>query len=227
MTTLANAAVLDDAIVAFGSGLSAEEVSAARNLYRTATLVANAKFDKDADPKGWYKQFNTVMVDLGWVAQHYQFDSNSHSDKGLTVDNVIGELMGVALSGIKAQLAAPAVLLDIASKALESLPEDAEAYAVFKSNSKTSAGGRVSVASFAKLDDNTLYLAMGVMDVRSDSAPKEVLILNWNSSCGETYEGAIALNIGVNELMDGAGDIHARLNGVKATKRNAYLDFIG
>lgn len=227
MTKLANAAVLDDAIVAFGAGLTAEEISAARNLYRTATLVANAKFDKDADPKGWYKQFNTVMVDLGWVAQHYQFDSNRHSDKGLTVDNVIGELLSVALSGIKAQVAAPAVLLDIASKALESLPDDAEAYGVFKSNSKTAGGGRVSVASFAKLDDHSLYLVMGVMDVRSDSAPKEMLILNWNSTSGETYEGAIALNIGLGELMDGADDIRARLDGVKATKRNAYLDFIG
>ncbi|PVZ09760.1 MULTISPECIES: hypothetical protein [unclassified Pseudomonas] len=227
MTKLANAAVLDDAIVAFGAGLTAEEVSAARNLYRTATLVANAKFDKDTDPKGWYKQFNTVMVDLGWVAQHYQFDSNRHSAKGLTVDNVIDELLGVALNGIKAQVAAPAVLLDIASAALENLPADAEAYAVFNANSKTSAGGRVSVASFAKLDDHTLYLVMGVMDVRNDSAPKEVLILNWDSTSGETYEGAIALNIGLGELMEGADDIRARLDGVKATKRNAYLDFIG
>ncbi|MBD1589397.1 hypothetical protein [Pseudomonas typographi] len=223
---LVSASVLDNGIVAFGAGLTAQEIADARNLLRLANQVANKSYDKQTQLEGWYKQYANVLSDLGWVSQHFQFDRSSESNRALTLDNVIDGLLDVAVSGVVSQLAAVDIFKSLAKQAIEALPKDQAAYKLFQDNTLTKAGGQVSVTTCAKLDEHTVYMAIAVLDVRSGSAPKDLLIFNWESTSAENYVGSMVLNIATDELGEGRTQIAEKLSGVKLEKLANYLNLI-
>lgn len=225
-TKLLSASVIGDGIVAFGGDMTAQEIEDTRNLYRVATLVANKMFDKEADSRGWCRQFSKVMGDLGWINQHFQYERSTDQSRSLTVDNVIADLMGTALTGVVTQLGLAQVATELAGKAIKLLPNDQAAYTLFKDNTVTKSGGRVSVSTFAKLDDHTVYMVTGTTELHSQNAPGEALIFNWDSAHYESYEGSMVMNIGVVEAGKNRDAISAKLDGVTQEKLVTYLDML-
>ena len=76
-------------VVSFVSGVSSRSQTDVLNTTLLAQLAANKKFDRETDTVNWYKFYRSVLENVGWVLQDFDFTEYSTSGNVFTMDQAV------------------------------------------------------------------------------------------------------------------------------------------
>ena len=113
------AQVVGGSLFSFVQGVTPEVRTAISNSALLAQLVANKKYSAEANPLDWYRVYNEVLHNVGWVIQTGEW--NKYEGKGTIaeVHQQLIEVLGAAITGGPA-----AALIKSAIDALTKIQKD-------------------------------------------------------------------------------------------------------
>ena len=83
--TLSSAAVVESSLLAFGTGMTAQNRQDVKNSYLFASLVANKRHDQLTLGEAWFGYFLEAMNDLGWAVAQRTHENASDTGQSLTL----------------------------------------------------------------------------------------------------------------------------------------------
>jgi predicted DCC family thiol-disulfide oxidoreductase YuxK len=76
-------------VVSFVSGVSSRSQTDVLNTTLLAQLAANKKFDRETDTVNWYKFYRSVLENVGWVLQDFDFTEYSAEGRAFEMDQAV------------------------------------------------------------------------------------------------------------------------------------------
>ncbi len=83
-------------VVSFVSGVSSSNQTDVLHTTLLAQLAANRKFDRETDTVSWYKFYRSVLENVGWVLQDFDFTEYSAGGKAFTMDQAVLAILAAA-----------------------------------------------------------------------------------------------------------------------------------
>lgn len=216
-----SAAVVEGSLVAFGAGMATQSRDDAKTAWHYANLVANKKFDQSTQAEDWFNLFLTVMQDCGWVIAHRTYEKETSSSQSMKVSGLVIDAIKVAAAFIPGASAVN-LLANLASSAIDSLPDNQEAFELFKRSVDHNEAAHVGLASCIETADGEIVMALGAIHRQSDENGYDVLFFDWDSSSAETYKGTAALCFNKNIYNLVRGTIEQKLGARSTTNTKNY-----
>jgi len=200
--SLGSAAVVESSLMAFGTGMSAQNRQDAKNAVLFATLAANRQFDQLIQSEEWFALFLSVMRTCGWTAVYRTHEKESSNGQALTVANVVVEAVQKAATGLIKGNPLGQVLGSLAERAIAGVGKDEQALTLFKRNLKQRSNVVVGLASCIETAQGEVVMALGAIQRSVRSEDLDVLVFDWRSATSITYTGSAALSFNT-QLYDG------------------------
>lgn len=182
------AAVNAGSVVSFVANVGSQHREDALNSTLFAQLGANAAWDRYAEPVNWYKKYNEIMENVGWVIQEFSFDKLHSNSASFTVDKVLLELLAALMSEDEARV------LEEAINALKALSGDSNTAKIFENSSHDykKANAQLGVASD---EDGVLVMKMGFFYVSTVQNITRVLWFEFKSGESDMFKAKSSINL--------------------------------
>lgn len=175
-------------LTSFVAGVSAQHKSDALNSTLLAQLAANKKFNREVSPVDWYTFYKTVLENVGWVVQNWEFTKYNASGTSFTVDAVIAELLAaIATSDDKA-------IIDEAINAVKALDNGDGRLVLWEQNSSHLSKGNFQISACSE-SDGVLVMKIGAFYFSTDETVTNVLWFTFSSTQTELYKGGQTINL--------------------------------
>lgn len=175
-------------LVSFVAGLSGQNQADVLNSTLLAQLAANKKFDREADTKNWYQYYRTVLENVGWVLQEFDFTEVTASGDTFTADKVILDVLGAIATG------AEAAVVTETMNALKALSDDDGRMVLFSHNAHSLHKGSFQVA-VATLSGGVVVMRIGAVYFSSTQSVTRVLWFGFSKSNSSMYKGGQTIDL--------------------------------
>ncbi|WP_109514144.1 hypothetical protein [Pseudomonas ovata] len=165
------------AIIAFSDGVSEQNREAVMLGVEFAETVASNKVDIDQDAVQWLTEYARAMRIAGWLTVGgHEYGSYTSSDKSLTMDSVVLELISAVAGPNKASVLA---LLEIV---LDKLQKDESLMRLFEGNSKKGSLARFRIMPCIESSAGTPITYLLSMHCVYKSSSGGALFWKWSTS---------------------------------------------
>lgn len=169
------AAVDAGSLMSFTANVSAQHRSDALNSTLLAQLNSDKLFNR-FDPAqliAWYRNYTTVLSNIGWDMQEFQFEKYQAAGSTMSVSTAVLGVLGAVLPAGELALVAAAL------KALAALKSDDPWYRVWDVTTHDQSNGNFQVSNCADQDGaaNTLVMRMSGYSLRTSETTVRFL---WN-----------------------------------------------
>ncbi len=161
-------------VVSFVGNISQSGKTDVLNSFLLAQLASNKKYDRYKQPKEWYKFYVTVLENIGWTLQGFNFKDVTENQQGFTINKSVLKILTAMLTGPEIAAITAALI------ALETLADDDGRLQVFKSESSSDKGGNFQVAS-ATETNGSLAVNLGGFYLGWETNQTDVLWIRWKS----------------------------------------------
>jgi hypothetical protein len=197
-------------LVSFVSGISSQHKEDVLNSTLLAQLAANAKFNKEEEPRKWYGKYNEVLNNVGWNYPAFNFKKDEVSGASFTLDKKVLQ----ALTAI----ADPKEIINV-ERMMDSLNEDPKnenAVELFDTVGMVGRQGVFQVFPCADDDGNVVMLS-SCMQFSASEHVTRFLWFKWKSKTVELWQSAQKCVLSENVYAQVRKDIVTKL-GDRATK---------
>lgn len=175
-------------LVSFVAGVSPQSQSDALNSTLLAQLAANKKFDRETQTEDWYKFYHTVLENVGWVVQAFDFTKFNASGSTFTVNAVIADVLeAIATKDDKA-------VIDSTIKAVKALDDGDGRLVLWDDNSTKLDKGNFQISSCNE-SDGVLVMKIGAFHFKTDKRVTGVLWFTFSSSSTSMYKGGQVMTL--------------------------------
>jgi hypothetical protein len=134
----ANAGYVDaGSLVFFTGNISDQHRSDILDSTLLAQLAADKKYDRFRDAGNWYQFFVTVLMNVGWVVEGFEFHKYSSPGQHVNISNVVVDTLKPSLSSSD---------LKVAQETIRALESSENWWKVFDSKSYSSEHGNFQMA---------------------------------------------------------------------------------
>ena len=197
--------IVAGSLVSFVSGISAQSQKDVLNSTLLAQLAANKKFNRETQTQAWYEFYRTVLENVGWTLQGFNFSRVSASGSSFTADRVVIELIAALATGDQV------TILKATMDALKKLNDSDGRLVLFEQGSHSASKGNFQMAA-AQEENEALALTMGAFHFKTTQNVTRVLWFSYSSSDTEFYQSGQGMTLNK--------DVYARV-------RNAIIDKLG
>jgi hypothetical protein len=204
-------------IVSFVAGVSPQSQRDALNSTLLAQLAANQKYNRETDTVNWYSFYKTVLENVGWVVQDFNFTKLSSSGANFSMDKAVLDLIAAIASGGD-DIAAMQATLD----ALRALPTSDGRLVLFDSSSHSASRGNFQIGVASEWG-GVLAMRIGAFYFSTTQNVTNVLWFNFSSSSTDMYKGGQGMSLNKQIYMQVRAAIVQKL-GDKAQRFVKNLD---
>lgn len=178
----------DGSMVSFVAGLSATHKSDVLNSTLLAQLAANKQFDREEKTEAWYDFYRTVLENVGWVIQAFDFTRFETAGATFSVDEVVVKI-----------LAAIATQNDIAVvtetlEAMKALTAEDGRVVLFNQESHSLQKGNFQIGVCSE-SDGVVVMKIGTFYFSTTQQVTRLLWMQFSSSESGFYQGAQTVNL--------------------------------
>jgi len=190
-----SAAVVNDGIISFVKGMSAQNRSDVEKLYLHASLVANKKFPNLDQGEERHGLFCKVLQDTGWLITDTSYRRLEKTDSSFTMDHVALDIIESAISSATLPVSNTLKLLQIAKGSVAALKENQAPLGLFQSSTVKPEGGNFSVGACLETDEGEIVMVLGSIYFMSTITTTDVLFTHWNSTDVKVFFGSTLLRL--------------------------------
>ena len=141
--------------VSFAANVSSESQSDVLNSTLFAQLGANHAHDRENDAANWYRYYQNVLVNIGWMITDFKFTKFNATSESFSMDKVITDLL-LAANAARDEIAIANATID----ALKALPQNDGRLRFLESMSHSASKGnfQISVAHEGVSGDLTMRM---------------------------------------------------------------------
>lgn len=176
----ATAAIDAGSLMSFTSDVSPEHRSDALNSTLLAQLNSDKLFNRfdSAQLIPWYRNYTTVLSNLGWDIQEFSFEHYRASGSTMSVSTAVLGVLGAVLPAGELALVAAAL------KALAALESNDPWYQVWDVTTHDQANGNFQISNCVdhEGDDNTLVMRLSGYSLRTNETTARFLWNDYKSS---------------------------------------------
>lgn len=216
------AAVVNNVIAVFSTGMSPQNREDVRNCLHYCTLAADKQFPNETEGKGWYRLFVAALKQFGWLKLT---DSNEHShssETGLTLDSVAIKLIQGSLVALASPVLSVGLVLPLIGDAVKGLGANDAAASLFNSKSQGKGGSRFAIAACVENADGDVQMVLGMVSSDEVSSSKQALFATYSSASNHFYAANDGLSFNTPVFAQVRESINAALAG---NARDAILEF--
>lgn len=180
--------ICDGSLVSFVAGLSSQSKSDVLNSTLLAQLAANKKFDREKDTAGWYTYYHTVLENIGWVVQGFEFQKFNASGNSFTVDEVVVKVLEAIASGDELAVANQTLA------ALKSLSDGDSRLTLWNSATHSQSAGNFQIAACTEVDSN-VAMKIGAFYFSTTESTSNFLWFRYSSSSTTIYKGGQTMTL--------------------------------
>jgi len=180
--------VADGSLVSFVAGLAAAHKSDVLNSTLLAQLAANKKYDREKDTKEWYGFYRTVLENVGWVAQAFNFQKYHASGSTFTVDKVVVEIL--AAIATENEIAVVTETMN----ALKALSSGSGPLVLWDSSSHSASSGNFQIATCVESDSNVV-MKNGSFYFSTSQSTSRFLWFSYSSSDMDLYKAGQSMTL--------------------------------
>jgi len=194
MTTLAftdnekSAYVDSGSLVSFVAGVSAQHKSDALNATLLAQLAANKKYDREKNAVEWYKFYVSVLENVGWVVQEWNFTKFNARGNTFSVDNVIADVLAAIAT------AEDKNVIEETINAIKALDNGDGRLTIWDQNSASLDKGNFQISACSE-SQGVLTMKLGAFYFSTDETVNRVLWFQFSTSRTEFYKGGQTVNL--------------------------------
>lgn len=167
---------------AFTANVSPQNKDDVKNSVLFAQFAADAKVDRYADPVGWYKFFNEVLNNLGWITRGFEFQDYKDDDGTFTIDEEAVRLVGSLFTGNEV------IIIKASLDALKALSDDNGAFKLFDKTTSKSEKGNFQVGLVDENNGDVIF-GTGAFYFISTTSTSRFLWVTHSSSNMKLFEG--------------------------------------
>ncbi len=175
-------------LISFLPGVSLLHKQDTLNSTLLAQLAATAKFDREAQTVEWYKFYRTVLENVGWVIQSFDFTVYQASGSEFTADKVVLEILKAVATGNDLAIVAATM------EALNSLDAGDGKVKLFETQSHGPRRGNFQVG-VASENDGVLVLKIGTFYFEVNEDVLRILWFRFKSASTKFYKGSQVINL--------------------------------
>jgi hypothetical protein len=175
-------------LVSFVAGVKLLHKQDTLNSTLLAQLAANAKYDREKQTVEWYGWYRTVLENVGWVLQSFDFTRYQASGMEFTADKVVLEILSAIATGN--DLAVVTATMD----ALNKLGADDPAVRLFETQSHSAQRGSFQISG-ASESDGVVVLKIGAFYFSTSEDVTRVLWFKFKSAQTQMYKGSQVMNL--------------------------------
>ena len=184
----ASGAVAGAALLGFIEGMSRQGREDVMDSFAFASLAAN-KAEPDGGGERWYKKFNEVLVNLGWVSFDLRYSQYRTTHQRFTMDKAALEIISSAITAAALPGPASVAMLKVAGDAIAALKAKDEPLRLFDRHTKMHKGGNFCVGSCMERDEGIIGVALAAVNFQASSNVTNVLFWEFSNAEVEVYRG--------------------------------------
>ena len=175
-------------LVCFVEGVPALQKQDVLNSCLLAQLAADKKHDREQETRAWYDFYRTVLGNIGWVIQDFQFQEFHPVGATFTIhEAVIKILTAIATQN---QLAVITATLE----SFKSLTEDDKRFVLFDHKSKSRKGGSFQISS-VDCSEDVPVMRIGGFQLQTTQTSTRFLFFNFSATETKIYHGSQSINL--------------------------------
>ncbi|TDF85361.1 hypothetical protein [Pseudomonas sp. H9] len=176
-------------------GLSPANSDALKYSHLFSSLVASSEYFPTTEGQDWFHTYLKTMQTCGWLPIKFKYEKESASSERFAVAQLLVKAVQVGLGFATAgATSAAAALTAIASSAVDTVADNADATALMDRVHSAKEGTSLNMAVCVQHPDGEVLLSVGC--VQSEDAPPSTnnyLLFEYTSSQSEMYTGSAAL----------------------------------
>ena len=175
--------VVAGGVVAFTEVLSGQNKADILNGLLIAQLAAGRKFDREVQTDKWYDFYKTVLENIGFVLESFEFSRYNNSDLEFKMDAVVLEILAAAATGN--QMAVVKAALD----AMRKLEAEDHRVVLFNTHSSSLEGGNFQCGPCTVAENGDVAVTIGAFHFKSSDHTGSFLFFHWGSKSVSLYKG--------------------------------------
>ena len=175
-------------LVSFVAGVPFEHKQDTLDSTLLAQLAASARFDREKQTEDWYKFYRTVLENVGWVIQEFEFTDYRDLGNEFTAEKVVLKILEAIATGNDLAIVAATI------EALNSLDKDAPAFKVFETESYAQRRGNFQIA-VASESDGVVVLKIGAFYFVASEDIVRILWFRFKTAQTKFYKASQVLNL--------------------------------
>jgi hypothetical protein len=163
-------------LTSFTQNLSGQNKSDVKNSTLFAQLASDKAFNRYAVPMDWYKNYVTVLGQIGWNQPGFAFDTYTSGSSTVKLDEaVLGILAAIATGDEIAMVAAT-------MEGLKGLSDDSKQMKVWDANSSNGNNGNFQIFPVDKLPNEDVVMVLDGMQFNATTSHGRFLWWTWSST---------------------------------------------
>lgn len=213
------AQIVGSGLLAFQEGVPAEVRESISDSALLAQLVANKRVDPAVDPLGWFKQYATVLENVGWVMQDGGWNDYATQGTAAEVHEKLIELLPVLLGPAPAALAVATAALT----ALHGMKPDSSWITIFSRESQKAKLARFQIGIVENAAGGPQVSLMAFL-IEAKSSITQVLFFKFRNDDASFKANTTKVSINAASLKDLAIAIRGKVRAYQVDYLSSIKD---
>lgn len=214
------AQIVGSGVFSFAQGVEAQTREAISDSALLAQLVANKRVSAETDPIGWYKEYTTVLHNLGWVLQESGWNDYSTSGSAAEVHEKVIEVLGVALGAGATTLA----IVTSALNALKAMKDGSPWITLFARETQKATIARFQVGVAEKDAQGGVMVTMLGCLIQAQNDITQVLFFKFRSAQASFRANNAKVSMNVPALLELSPAIRTKVRAYQADYLSSIQD---
>jgi hypothetical protein len=208
------ARIVGSGVFSFAKGVDATVREAISDSALLAQLVANKRVSFQSDPIAWFRQYSTVLENIGWVTQDAGFTDYTNSGTAVDVNQHIVEVLSVALGPSPAALA----IIKATATALQAMKSDSPWLTLFSRESQKANISRFQIGLVEEKDgaDAQIMVSLLACVISAENTITQVLFFKFRDARAAFKASANKASLNPRSLVDLGPAIRAKVRAFQA-----------
>lgn len=180
----AAAAVNGSAVVAFGTGISAQEREDILYSMQLAAAASNKKANRETEIAAWYNEYIRVLGLTGWVVRGFAPQRRTMAEGDVDVDQVALTILAAAITGPALQV------MKVAIEALKGMADDSGQIRLLEFYGADGKVGNFQLGAVERGAGDELNLGIGAYQFVMKQRKKKILFIKWRRQDVDLWGGA-------------------------------------
>ncbi len=214
------AQVVGSGLFSFAQGVDANVREAISDSALLAQLVANKRASAETAPLEWFKEYSTVLQNVGWTLQESGWTDYTAKGNAVEVHEKIMEVMAVALGP------APAALAIIAStvSALKGMKPDSSWLTIFSRESQKAKIARFQIGLVEKQEAGDVFVSLLACLIEAQNAITQVLFFKYKNAKASFRANSGKISINRPSLIDLGPAIRSKVRAYQTDYLSTIVD---
>lgn len=163
-------------LTSFTQNLSGQSKSDVQNSTLFSQLASDYKFDRYTAPMDWYRNYVTVLGQIGWNQPAFAFDTYTSGGSTVEMDKAVLNILAAIATGNELAMVAATM------EALKGLGDDSKQMTIWDAKASNGSNGTFQIMPVDKLQNDDVVMVLTGMQFNASTSHSRFLWWSWSST---------------------------------------------